>query len=94
MKLMTFNYSKTKEDTSSREFIPLLNPNKNYFGLDISELEDNETAEVVAFLAKSQQQIESLIKSRTNWLKDHGYGTYFRNFSTEKMQDVVTEELN
>jgi hypothetical protein len=94
MKLMTFNYHKTKEATSSREFIPFSKPNHNYFGLDISELDDFEVDEVVAFLAKSHQKFENLLKERTLWLNGHGYGSYFRNFSKEKMDNVTTEDLN
>lgn len=93
MKLMKFEYAKTDKDKSNRDFIALNNPSANYFGLDISEFDEEELAEVLQFLITTQKQLEDILANRTNWLKENGYGSYFRNFSKNKMNNVISEEL-
>jgi len=93
MKIMQFDYRKNSNDTSHREFIALTTPTKNYFGLDISELEDEEVAEVVYGVSRFDDLIKEALEHRTQWLKEKGYGTYYRNFSPEKMGKIITEEL-
>ena len=94
MKILKFTYSKTPTDTSTREFIVLNPPNKNYFGLDITELGNDELAEVVYGVAQFDKVMKEALEQRTQWVKANGYGSYFRNFNPDKMDKIVTEDLN
>lgn len=91
---MQFDYLKSSTDKSHREFLALNNPNTNYFGLDISELEDDEVAEVVFGLAQFDKKIAEAMAERTKWVKEKGYDTYYRYFNPSKMKNMKSEKLD
>jgi hypothetical protein len=89
MKNIQFQYRKTPENPTNREAIVLSEPSNNYFTLDITEVESKERKELEAGLAKLQKEIDGAFSNRTKWLRDNGFGSYFRNFSKDKMSSIL-----
>jgi len=89
MKNIQFQYRKTPENLTDREAIVLSEPSNNYFTLDITKIDDKEREKLEAGLAELQKEIDSAFSHRTKWLRDNGFGSYFRNFNKDKMSLVT-----
>lgn len=90
MKIINFTYTKTGGKQSTRTYIPVSVPQKNYFGIDISELEETDQAEFS--LAYEELQREHLDKV-AQLMKQFDISTMYRSFVPEQMSDIKTEEL-
>ncbi len=89
MKKIRFQYHKTPKDITNREAIVLSKPSKNYFTMDITELNDDELSQLEAGLAEYQEEIDKIFAKRTKWIRDNGFDSYFRSFSQTKMNMAV-----
>ena len=88
MKNIHFQYRKTPENPTDREALVLSEPSNNYFTLDITKVDDKEREKLKAGLAELQKEIDAAFSHRTKWLRDNGFGSYFRNFNKDKMSVV------
>lgn len=89
MKKIQFQYSKTPTEVTLRKAIVLSKPTKNYFTIDITELNEEEMEELNAGLAILQSDIDKAFAERTKWIRSHGFGSYYRSFNEEKMNMIV-----
>lgn len=90
MKLLTFNYQKTANKTTQRTLISLKEPGNLYFGIDISELDEVDKAEVALAIEEVQKEYFDKV---AYIMKQYDITTMYRNFDPEKMSDVLAEEL-
>ena len=89
MNLTTFTYTKSPTDITNRVYIPLAVPSKNYFGIDVSDLDVEDQALISAEIT----QIELDKQSRINEVMEkYDVRTNFRSFSPEKMSNIVEED--
>jgi hypothetical protein len=88
MNILEFKYTKDDGKASQRTFIEISPPNKNYFGIDISELDiDLQLAfakDIVFLRDRYNRQITDVM---TNYDIKHN----FRNFDPAKMEDLIVE---
>jgi hypothetical protein len=88
MKILEFTYTKEDGKASQRTVVELSSPHKNYFGIDISELDVDlqvKFAEDINFLRERyNKQIGDVM---TNYDVKHN----FRNFDPTKMENLVVE---
>jgi hypothetical protein len=89
MKTLQFQYRKTPENISHREAIILSPASNNYFTLDITELDKAERERLEAGLVELQRGVDEAFTIRTNWLRDNGFSTCYRNFTKDKMTLVL-----
>jgi|APSaa5957512576_1039674.scaffolds.fasta_scaffold00616_22 hypothetical protein len=85
MKEINFQYKKTPSEVTLRKAFVLQQPTNNYFTLDTTELNFEEQKELEEGLQMLQQNIDEAFASRTAWVKEHGFGSYYRSFNQEKM---------
>jgi hypothetical protein len=89
MNILSFTYTKSPTDITERVYIPLAVPNKNYFGIDITELEPVDQVALV-------EEIEALDVERKCQLDEimtrYDIKTNYRSFCPEKMSNIVKEE--
>lgn len=88
--MITFKYTKKENDVSNRVFIPLVTPAaKNYFGIDITELSDEDQGIFMAEMSIIKEENNAKINAL---MKKFDIVHNFRAFSPEKMSDIVNEE--
>jgi hypothetical protein len=90
MKILTFKYTKADASTSSRVLLPMTSPAKGYFGVDISELDFEEQAEVALKFEALQQEFYDKVGTL---LQEYDISKNFRNFLVENMSEIVEDEL-
>jgi len=90
MKIKSFKYAKSEKSITDRVVAVLSEPTTNMFGIDITELSDEQSAAFAAAFDTLQkdyyQRIEYL-------MKDYDIGTMYRNFNPEKMSDIEVEDI-
>lgn len=87
MEILTFTYVKDT-GTSERVFVPISKPSNKYFGVDVSELDE----ESQALFAQELHQLCNEHKAKTDELmRKYDLAHSFRQFLPEKMQNVVVE---
>ena len=88
MNLITFTYTKSPTDISQRAYVSLSVPNKNYFGIDVSDLDVEDqvlfAAEIEEIERDKQMKIELAMDK-------YDVRTNFRSFNPEKMSNIVEE---
>ena len=89
MKTIQFQYRKSPENITDRKAIILSPPSNNYFTLDITELDKAERLRLEAGLVELQRGVDEAFTIRTNWLRDNGFATCYRNFTKDKMNLVL-----
>lgn len=90
MKSMSFSYTKPNGDVSSRVFIPLVTPNANYFGVDISELSlEDQVAIELDFKDLEDERTKKVAELMSKYDIRHS----FRTFSPERMNNVEFHEV-
>lgn len=86
MKTMTFTYNKDATHQSERVFIPLVAPTDKYFGIDVSELdEENQSCiaiELESLANKYKRDQEAIM---AGYDVKHNY----RSFFPSKMTNIV-----
>ena len=89
MNILEFKYTKDDGKVSQRTVVEIATPNKNYFGIDISELDVdlqvNFAKELVFLKERYTKQVEDVM---TNYDVKHN----FRNFDPTKMENLIVEE--
>ena len=89
MNILEFKYTKDDGKVSQRTLVEIAIPNKNYFGIDISELDiDLQVAfsKEIAFLRERYNK--QVLDVMTNYDVKHN----FRNFDPTKMENLIVEE--
>ena len=89
MNTIQFQYRKTPEQITDREAIILSAPSNNYLTLDITELDKAEKVKLEAGLVELQKGVDEAFTIRNTWLRDNGYNTCYRNFTKDKMSQVI-----
>jgi hypothetical protein len=89
MKYIQFQYTKTPTDVTDRKAVVLSEPSNNFFTIDITEFNDEELGELEAGLLLIQSNIDKAFAARTTWLREQGFGSYFRNFNKDKMTKII-----
>lgn len=89
IEIMEFTYV-TEKKTSKRVFIPLTKPAVNYFGIDITEIsgDDEEVTKLLDELLAIEEERSAKLALV---MAKHDVKQNFRNFISEKMQDITTE---
>jgi hypothetical protein len=85
MKTIEFQYRKTPENITDRKAIILTTPSNNYFTLDVTLLDTPNINKLELGLQELQKDIDTAFTTRTKWLRDNGFSSYYRNFSKDKM---------
>lgn len=94
MNTIQFQYRKTPEHITDREAIILSPASNNYFTLDITELDKAEKVKLEAGLVELQKGVDEAFTTRTKWIRDNGFGACYRNFSKDKMSQVIAGLTN
>jgi hypothetical protein len=85
MKTLTFKYTKADGSTSYRTLLVMVSPNTMYEGLDISELEPLEMAEVEIEMEKAYKMyLNEITTIKEEFDIKHNY----RRFDPNKMTEV------
>lgn len=90
MKILNFKYTKAAGKVSQRSFLPINAPTNNYFGIDISELSQEEQADFVINYEKLQL---AFLENVEKLMKEFDIATMYRSFIPEKMEDITADEL-
>lgn len=88
MNILEFKYTKDDGKTSQRTFVELNEPSKNYFGIDITELDVDLQAAFgkdIAFL--KERYARQIADVMANYDIKHN----FRAFNPAKMENIVAE---
>lgn len=90
MNIITFKYTKADGKVSQRVLSPVIVPNTMYEGFDISELDEVQQAEYIAYIdaAKSDFAAEC---ARIQSVYD--VRTMYRRLDPSKMTDIVKEDI-
>lgn len=89
MTILSFTYTKQPGfDVTRRVVIPLVSPGKNYFTIDVSDLDIEDQVAV-------DREIQLLNDERTakidQIMAEFDIRTNFRSFNPEKMSNIVEE---
>lgn len=90
MTILNFKYTKPNGSISDRVFVPLINPNTMYEGIDISELSEEQQA---IFACAVQQAKEEFALKLVNLKEEFDVKTMYRRFDPTKMSDITKEIL-
>ena len=90
MKILNFTYTKESGQTSNRVYMPVSTPNENYFGVDLTELDDEQ---VVAFALEYEVALKTFKDTTTSILAKHDLTHNYRYFNPNNMTNVETDEV-
>lgn len=91
MKTMVFNYpSKGSTELKERVLIPLAEASENHFGIDITELDAEDTARFVQTLELMKDKHAAEV---ANLMEMFDLKHRFRAFNPSKMTNLVIENL-
>lgn len=90
MKILNFTYTKESGETSNRVFMPIFVPTQNYFGVDLTELDDEQVVEFALEYESALQDFEMQVQKI---LAKHDLKRNYRNFNPNNMTDVETDEV-
>jgi len=79
--MKTFNYTKPNGETSTRNLFVLNSPSDSYFGIDLSEFNEEERSQYNKML---EQLMDSVKTEIVNIGLEHNY----RRFKEERMNDL------
>jgi hypothetical protein len=88
MKIMTFDYVKANGTKSHRDVIMLRAPTDLYFGVDVSELPEEERITIAVELARVKGIYDKAISAV---MHDHDVVHNFRQFNPESMTNIESE---
>ena len=88
MNILDFNYTKTDGKSSQRTFVEISPPNKNYFGIDISDL---DTDEAVSFCRELEVARQVFSNAELALMQKYDIKHNYRNFDPTKMENIVVE---
>lgn len=90
MKLMEFNYTKANGTTSQRSVIEVVKPTKNYEGMDVSDMPQDQFAD---FIAEYRDLLNKQYEAKMALIHKYDLTHNYRQFIPEKMTDLVTEQI-
>jgi hypothetical protein len=90
MKILTFTYTKSDGSQSARVVLPLTSPSKNYFGIDLSELDYEEQASFALGYELLQDEFNQKVHAL---MKDFDLSKNYRNFLEAQITDLDIDEL-
>lgn len=90
MKLMEFNYTKANGTTSQRSVIEVAKPTKNYEGIDVSDMPQDQFAD---FVSEYRDLLNKQYEAKMALIHKHDLTHNYRQFIPEKMTDLVTEQI-
>jgi len=90
MKFMEFDYTKADGTTKSRELLVLSEPSQVYFGIDVSELNDDEFSILVDSMRKLKNEHDAKTAELMN---DFEVRTMLRNFLPKNMTNITEQWL-
>lgn len=88
MKLMTFEYTKSDGKTTTRNFIELSKPSNLHFGIDVSELDEEERIELVSAIARVRKEFDIKV---AELMSEYDVKQNFRQFKPEAMTNIESE---
>lgn len=90
MKLATFTYTDLKGKTTSRKLMVLTEPSNKYFGVDVSELDDEQ----IALLFNELDLLDSqYTQSLDKILQEYDVKYNFRQFLESGVRDFKLEQI-
>lgn len=88
MKVISFTYTKADKSQSLRTIVALAEPSKNFFGIDISELDIEDQAifinELEVILENKKKEVEELMEK-------YDIRTNYRTFCPDRMSDIQVD---
>lgn len=90
MKILTFKYDKGEGDVTERVLMPLIQPNKMYEGLDLSELSEEEVGE---FVGRYNNMYDYFLSKIENLKEEFDVVHSYRRFNPDKMKDIEIDVL-
>lgn len=90
MKLLNFTYTKDTGETSNRVLMPISTPSPNFFGVDLTDLDDEA---VVAFALEYEEALNEFKKKAAEILAKHDLTHNYRNFAEYNMSEVESDEV-
>lgn len=88
MKLTEFTYTKKNGDVSNRAVIVVQEPNRFLQGIDVSELDNDDLAQVVTKLRAIEDRVQA---ERASLMADYDLTYSFRQFDPELISDQTVE---
>jgi enoyl-CoA hydratase/carnithine racemase len=88
MKLTEFTYTKKTGDVSQRAVIVTSEPNKFLQGIDVSELDNDDLAQVVSKLRAIEDRVQA---ERAALMADYDLTYKFRQFDPALITEQTTE---
>lgn len=90
MKILNFTYTKADGSTSNRTVMPITTPSEGFFGIDLSEVEDEDLVSFVLayerLYKEFQEKVDALLVS-----SDLKYN--YRLFLQGNMSDIEHDEI-
>ena len=90
MKRLQFTYTKENNDVSKRDLVVISQPSNKYFGIDISELDDNQKMWFITNLKELRDEYDESFKSL---LDEFNLSNRYRQFFQTKMSNVNGSEV-
>lgn len=87
-KVMTFQYMKSPNDITDRVFVALGEPSDKFFGVDITELDDEEQG---LFMAGVNKAFEEYTEQLNVLMQEFDIKNNYRYFKPEKMVNVKVD---
>lgn len=84
--IINFKYKKSPEDVSNRTVVVLDQPSNKYFGIDVSDLDEDEQEQINAEIQNAQDTFKT--ETIAAIIYKYELQNKFRNFLVEKMEDV------
>ena len=62
--MLEFTYTKANGDQSQRKLVPLGRPSVSYFGLDVTEIEENTITQLQGILARQKEELDEFLAEK------------------------------
>lgn len=86
--MLSFSYTKDDGKTTQRNIIPISSPTDKYFGIDLSELSEEDQG---IFEARYQEIMDTKDSAIHQLMFDMDVRFKFRNFIPAKMTNIVSD---
>ena len=90
MKLVEFTYTKADGSISERAVVEVVQPNKFFEGIDVSQMPEEEFAE---FTNEYRSLLEKHQKDKMDIMHKFDLKHNYRRFTPENMSDVITDHI-
>ena len=90
MKILNFTYTKESGETSNRTLMPITTPSPNFFGVDLTDLDDEAA---VSFVLEYEAALNEFKKKTSDILVKHDLTHNYRTFAEYNMKDIESDEV-